>query len=751
MSQLKSILFTGLLLTSLSLFAQDLPSTSVIKTTDLHNHLKAEIKEQIPNTEAALAAYYRKAFSERFYYDWHTVPERFELYANSYPEAKASHLERANDHMTKFKAASPWVLPFNYQNGEKVNAYALRHLARQHKMIDIAFNYFYDNKNPKYISYFTNQMQSLNTALENNAYETIKDGNGVYEAFRSGYRILNWLEIHNLFLGEKGYTDKDQLYTIATLLQHGENLYETNASFSDGNHQTRGMSALAMLAILLRDFEGTDKWYDRAMTRLNEHLSKEINPDGFQFERSVHYHMSDIETYYFVYQLAKISNITIDKSVEDKLKSLFTSLAKISYPDKSAPVLQDDTNEPWAEKNTISGTMTLGYILYEDPSVGYFAQDFIDSGMYWFLSKQQIELLKNIEKKKPTFGSVTLPETAYYVMREGWEKNDKMMIISNGVDDMKPDHQHGDILGIQAVANGQVILPNYQVRYSLTDFDFFKNSMVKNVALVDNELQGKDWTSNEGGSGFGKFKNLPLPTTIAWESNPQFDLFVGSHNGFENIGVRYSRQIIYLKDDLWVVKDNFYSKEAHTYKQVWQGHYTEDLKPNLIRSNFPDATGLDIYQLNAVDKNDKSGTRGKEWTVVSKENQSEFSFITVLHPYSNFDKRINEEAKTPELAGWKQNSLSFEATGEQLKSLSKDDKSFLFNVKMITVANSMITFNKATDVSIEINGKQITLYNLSDSPLTATFKSKATIMQDGKTINKNTILQPGHKIVITTK
>lgn len=74
MSQLKSILFTGLLLTSLSLFAQYLPSTSVIKTTDLYNHLKPEIKNQIPNTEAALAAYYRKAFAERFYYDWHTVP-----------------------------------------------------------------------------------------------------------------------------------------------------------------------------------------------------------------------------------------------------------------------------------------------------------------------------------------------------------------------------------------------------------------------------------------------------------------------------------------------------------------------------------------------------------------------------------------------------------------------------------------------------------------------------------------------------
>lgn len=751
MAQLKSMVISGLLMASLSLFAQGLPSTSVIKTTDLYSHLKAEIKNQIPNTEAALAAYYRKAFAERFYYDWHTVPERFELYANSFPEAEANHLERANDHMTKFKSSSAWLLPFNYQNGGKVDAYALRHLARQHKMVDIAFTYFYNNKDPKYIRYFTDQMQSLNAALDNNAYETIKNGNGVYEAFRSGYRILNWLEIHNLFLGEKAYTDKDQLNTIATLLQHAENLYETNATFTDGNHQTRGMSALAMLAILLRDFEGTDKWYERAMTRLNEHLSQEINPDGFQFERSVHYHMSDIETYYFVYQLAKISNITIDKSVEDKLKSLFTSLAKISYPDKSAPVLQDDTNEPWAEKNTISGTMSLGYVLYEDPTVGYFAQDLIDSNMYWFLSKQQLESLKQIEKKKPAFESVTLPETAYYIMREGWNKNDKMMIISNGVDVLKPDHQHGDILGIQAVANGQVILPNYQVRYSLTDFDFFKNSMVKNVALVDNELQGKEWTSNEGGSGFGKFKKLPLPTTISWESNPQFDLFVGSHDGFDNVGVKYSRQVIYLKDDLWIVKDNFYSKEKHTYKQVWQGHYTEDLKPILIRSNFSDATGLDIYQLTTVDKNEKSGTRGKEWTVVSKENMSEFSFITILHPYSTFDKRINEETKTPEIAGWKQNILPFQATGDQLKSLSKGGKSFLFNVKTLTIDANNIQFNEPTDVAIDINGSQITLFNLSEKAASTIVVSKATVMQDGKRVRTNTILKPGNKLVITSK
>ena len=88
-------------------------------------------------------------------------------------------------------------------------------------MIDISFLYFYEEKDAKYIEYFVNQRNSLNAALQIGAYEKIKDGNGTYENFRSSYRALNWLEIHNRFLGEKNYSDKDQLKTIATFLQQG--------------------------------------------------------------------------------------------------------------------------------------------------------------------------------------------------------------------------------------------------------------------------------------------------------------------------------------------------------------------------------------------------------------------------------------------------------------------------------------------------------------------------------------------------
>ena len=71
---------------------------------------------------------------------------------------------------------------------------------------------------------------------------------------------------------------------------------------------------------------------------------------------------------------------------------------KIAYPDRSAPVLQDDTDNPWGETNDISGAMTLGYLLFEDPIFGYFASDKVEDRVFWFLNNKQIKLLENINQ-----------------------------------------------------------------------------------------------------------------------------------------------------------------------------------------------------------------------------------------------------------------------------------------------------------------------------------------------------------------
>ena len=736
-----SIIFL-IFLSFTSLSSQGIPNDRVLSIDELGSRLKPEVKALVSEeggvSSSRMAHYFKQAFSDRYFYDHNSFDARFEHYTTLYDNLD-NHKTKAIDHLTKYSDSTQWVLPFNYKNGKPVNAYALRHLARQHKMVDIALYYFSDKENVKLIDYFENQMRSLNAALVAGEYEKIEDGNGVYEVFRSGYRVLNWLWIHNMFLNEPSYSEEDQLMTIATLLQHGADLYERNDKFRSGNHQTRGMSALAMLSILLRDFEGTELWYERAMLRLGEHLDKEINNDGFQFERSVHYHMSDINNYFYVYQLAKISKIDVDSTWEKKLRILFSTLVKIAYPDGSAPVLQDDTEIPWAEKNDISGVMTLGYLLFEDPEFGYFASNKVDEGIYWFLQDKQLKMLENIRKKKPSYKSLMFEDTHYYIMREGWNPKDNMMIISAGLDEKKPDHQHGDMLGLQAMANGKVILPNYQVRYSLKDFELFKNSMVKNVALVDEELQGKKWTSNKGGSGFGKFKQLPKPEVIAWQSNSNFDLFVGKHDGFD--GVEYSRQVIYVKHDMWIVKDNFKSDMVHDYKQVWQGHYTQEKGPNLLRSSFDDANGCDILQLNPVSVATTSGTRGKNWTVVAQNNERNYNFVTVIYPYRKYNKRINEKS-LGKVGSWKINNDDWQFKGMGQTSISQSTEGYFFNVNEVKKGDVTINSSQLVDLFIKVKNDKIHLHLLSENESTI-------ILRQGKVEKEIKVLSPGEKISIT--
>ena len=743
-------IITCIFITKHAVAQQTIPANRVLSIDELPDYLTAEARAKIsdPGKMEELASYFRKVFADRYFYDWHSLNKRLDIYNKVY-NRQSGHRSRAQDHLAKYKDSTQWVLPFNYLNGEPVNAYALRHLARSHKMVDIAFLYFDDNRNPEYINYFTTQMRSLNAALTLGQYEKIEDGNGVYEVFRSGYRVLNWLRIHNMFLGEEAYSDEDQLVTIATMLQHAQHLYERNTTFRSGNHQTRGMSALVQLAILFNDFNGADEWYELGMTRLQEHLDREINSDGFQFERSVHYHISDISNYFYVYQLTKINKIEVSETWEERLKSLFRTLTYIAYPNKTAPVLQDDTDQPWAERNQIGETMALGYILFENPEFGYFAASKVNPDMYWFINTADFSSLSSINMTEPEYKSVSFDETGYYIMRRGWDVDDKMMIITAGLDDKKPDHQHGDMLGIQAYANGHVLLPNYQVRYSLPDYEFFKNSMVKNVAFVDDIMQGRKYKGNKGGSGFGKFGYLPNPETILWLPESNREWYIGSHDGFEEAGVTYSRQVFAVDNDFWIVKDNFNAKSPHDFKQVWQGHYSIDASPVLIRSTFDDGSGLDIYQMTEPDQISQDATRGKGWAIITKEDQTHFSFITILYPFSTYSSSLNPGSKNFKISGWAVDQAGIDVHGANLRAISKDGEHYLFNVEEITVGVHIFRFSTPSDLFYSEEKEQI--YLLEDSKETVESISKKKFKINGELKKHSAEMMPGDVLSIISK
>jgi hypothetical protein len=264
--------------------------------------------------------------------------------------------------------------------------------------------------------------------------------------------------------------------------------------------------------------------------------------------------------------------------------------------------------------------------------------------------------------------------------------------------------------------------------------------MTKNVALVDDELQGKEYTSNKGGSGFGKFKKLPNPKVIGFQKNKDLEVFIGSHDGFENVGVTYSRQVINVENYFWIVKDNFSSDKKHNYKQVWQGHYSKENSDNLLRSSFQNGSGLDIYQLTKVDTVFTDGARGKHWSVVSKNESQYFNFITVLFPFSKYNERVEERKESPNFKNWKIDSSKLKSDAN--KTLSKNNKNLFFGVQHLKFNNISLDFSEKVDVFVKIEGDKVFIQSLFDTDFFVKASKINTITFNQKVVNDQILLQP---------
>ena len=654
---------------------------------------------------------------DRYYFDWSNFPNLLKDYDKIYPGIfENRHTRLADVQISLYSPETSWDLPFKNLKGRDVTPYELRHLARQQKSIDMTLLYFQKDKK-EYLDYWTRQVADLMDAYEKGEYEDA--GNGIFEYYRAGRRIHNWIFNHHAYYNSQDYSQEDQKLLLKTFIYHAKDLASRTERYHTGNHHTKGLVGLFEMAIFLQDFDFADEWIEQSLRLLTEHMSREINPDGFQFERSVHYHFGDIENYFRVYQLAQINDVPVPELFEQRFKELFAVLKKIAQPDKNLPVLQDDTDKFLQEYNALGGVFKAGSLILEDPELNYFASEYPTHEWYWLLARI---LSSGIEKKKvPELGSLALESTGYYIMRSGWGEDDVHMSISAGLDDLKPDHQHGDMLGLTAYAGDHQILPTYQVKYNKPDYYLFKNSWVKNVAIVDSIPHGLKFKGNSGGSGFGKFGSLPNPETIFWETSEDLDIYIGTHDRYDDIGVKTFRTVVFLKKfKQWIVCDHFLSAGVHEYQQIWQGLDKSNDNGTLSRS-FDNGLELNIVQKAPADYQvDMTQLRDKRsWMVSTKADV--FQFITQI--IVDLEKSKSKELK------WNKNKSIISKEGQIVK-ISKG-KILALDVRSLQVGNNFIESDQMMNLLLEKKGfSKYTIRNISPY----------AIKVDGRSI------KPGEKI-----
>jgi hypothetical protein len=140
--------------------------------------------------------------------------------------------------------------------------------------------------------------------------------------------------MHQLLLASKRYTVDDQILMLKLLLLHGAKLADQSKQFNWGNHQLVGLVALYELAVVFPEFEASEKWHSQALKIILQHLEKEIAPDGFQAERSSHYHKLDIANYFLVLQFARLNGEELPPVFHERFRNMFGAMAQLAMPNK---------------------------------------------------------------------------------------------------------------------------------------------------------------------------------------------------------------------------------------------------------------------------------------------------------------------------------------------------------------------------------------------------------------------------------
>jgi len=212
-------------------------------------------------------------------------------------------------------------------------------------------------------------------------------------------------------------------------------------------------------------------------------------------------------------------------------------------------------------------------------------------------------------------------------------------------------HAHADALAIEVVACGKTMVVDpgtFTYTASVDLRNHFRSSLAHSAVSIDGE------SSSLPGGPF-TWRTIARAVAHRWHVDDAFDFFEGSHDGFGRLTdpVGYTRQVLFIKGDYWIVRDTVRARGAHLVSVTFQtsaGTTVTALSSRAVRVCAADdvPATLDIVSL---------GTRGEfrvreAWTsqvygtrtpaancaFVAPTSGSE-SITTCLIPHAGQDRR----------------------------------------------------------------------------------------------------------------
>lgn len=250
-----------------------------------------------------------------------------------------------------------------------------------------------------------------------------------WRTIEAGIRMTGWSRQIAAFAKSPQVTDEFLTRYFISIWEHGWRLRNNS---TNGNWLLMELHGLLRISLLYPFLNDAPEWKAYALSRLQGEFSRQVYPDGFQYELSTGYHGVVVSNYLDVFRLYEMLGLEKPEFIRTGLEKMFEMYMRLAMPTGVTPSLNDGSNvnvSLWCRK---------ALTLYPQRS------DF-----QWFATNGK-------KGTPPDYLSSVFPWAGAAVFRSSWEKDAVW-----GYMDGSPfgrAHQHEDKLNFLLTAYGKVML-----------------------------------------------------------------------------------------------------------------------------------------------------------------------------------------------------------------------------------------------------------------------------------------------------
>lgn len=434
----------------------------------------------------------------------------------------------------------------------------------------------------KYAFHFVRLLMSWITNIK----RTPETEHTTWRILEVGIRGEFWVKAIYYFKDSPSLTDEVINAFYDCLKEHAEYIIQMHSPYRYmSNWGVMENHGLFLIGMVMTDSKLRERYTSIALEHMEVQARMQIMGDGVQWEQSPMYHNEVLHCFLDILILASRNGIEVPESISRAVyRMAYVNLAW-KKPDHHQFIMGD------SDDTDIRGSISVAAFLYKDPVLKSGGSVKLDYESVWDLGIECETLYEEMETQQPDFTSIALSDSGNYYLRENWREDGNLLHFHCGT--LGAGHGHSDKLHVDLVLAGEDVLTDagrYNYVTGPKRFEF-KDPPAHNTVTVD----GRYFTVCRDSWECSK---LCQPVKQGFRFTDTCEFVQGGHLGYldQPSGVFVNRKIVHIKPDLYLIMDEMYTGDAHTYEQYWNFSETGKAELSLEMPARPAEPTGPVYQ-----------------------------------------------------------------------------------------------------------------------------------------------------------